>query len=51
MRVVVGGCRDAIDSYSKSGSDLFHYERERSCIKVECSDHSNDFSDSREENC
>lgn len=40
-----------IDSRSKDGSDLCHYERERSCIKVECSDHSNDFSDSWEENC
>lgn len=39
-----------IDSQSKDGSDLCHYERERSSVKVECSDHSNDFSDSWEEN-
>lgn len=38
-----------IDSRSKDGSDLCHYERERSYIKVECSDHSNDFTDSWEE--
>lgn len=38
-----------IDSRSKDGSDLCHYERDRSYIKVECSDHSNDFMDSWEE--
>lgn len=38
-----------IDSRSKDGSDLCHYERERSCIKVECSEHSNDFMASWEE--
>ena len=38
-----------IDSRSKDGSDLCHYERERSCVTVECSDHSNDFTDSWEE--
>ena len=38
-----------IDSRSKDGSDLCHYERERSYLKVECSDHSNDFTDSWEE--
>lgn len=38
-----------IDSRSKDGSDLCHYEQERSYIKVECSDHSNDFTDSWEE--
>ena len=39
-----------IESQSKDGSDLCHYERERNSVKVECSDHSNDFSDSWEEN-
>lgn len=39
-----------IDFRSKDGSNLCHYERERSYIKVECSDHSNDFTDSWEEN-
>lgn len=38
-----------IDSRSKDGSDLCHYERERSYIKVECSDHSNDYTASWEE--
>lgn len=38
-----------IDSQSKDGSDLCHYEREQSCVKVEFSDHSNDFSDSWDE--
>ena len=38
-----------IDSRSKDGSDLCYYERERSCVTVECSDHSNDFTDSWEE--
>ena len=39
-----------VDSRSKDGSDLNHYELERSYVTVECSDHSNDFSDSWEEN-
>lgn len=39
-----------IDCRSKDRSDACHYERERSFVKVECSDHSNDFSDSWEEN-
>ena len=40
-----------IDSRSKDGSDLNHYELERSFVKVECSDHSNDFTASWEESC
>ena len=39
-----------VDFRSKDGSDLNHYELERSYVTVECSDHSNDFSDSWEEN-
>lgn len=40
-----------IDCQTKDKSHTYHYERETSYIKVECSDHSNDFSDSWEENC
>ena len=39
-----------IDSRSRDWSDMCHSEKERSSVKVECSDHSNDFSDSWEEN-
>lgn len=39
-----------IDFRSKDGSDLCHYERERSYVKVECSNHSNDFETLWEEN-
>ena len=38
-----------IDCRSRDWSDMSHSEKERSYIKVECSDHSNDFSDSWEE--
>ena len=38
-----------IDCRSKDKSHSHRYERETSYIKVECSDHSNDFSDSWEE--
>lgn len=39
-----------VDSRSKDGSDLNHHELERSYVTVECSDHSNDFTASWEEN-
>lgn len=39
-----------IDSRSRDGSDMCHPEKERSYVTIECSDHSNDFSDSWEEN-
>ena len=38
-----------IDFRSKDRSDLCHCERETSYIKVDCSDHSKNFSDSWEE--
>ena len=38
-----------IDCQSKDKSHPYYYEREMSYIKVACSDHSNDFSDSWEE--
>lgn len=38
-----------IDSRSRDWSDMCHSEKERSYVKVECSDRSNDFSDSWEE--
>ena len=43
------GCSVRIDCQSKDKSHSHHYERETSYIKVECSDRSNDFSDSWEE--
>lgn len=38
-----------VDYQSKDKSHSFQVVPDRSCIKVECSDHSNDFSDSWEE--
>ena len=43
------GCTVRVDFWSKDGSDMCHYEREVSYVNVECSDHSNDFSDSWDE--
>lgn len=39
-----------VDYQSKDKSHSFSVVPDLSCIKVECSDHSNDFSDSWEEN-
>ena len=38
-----------VDYQSKDRSHSFRVVPDRSCIKVECSDHSNDFTDSWEE--
>ncbi len=38
-----------VDYQSKDKSHSFRVVPDRSCIKVECSDHSNDFTDSWEE--
>ena len=38
-----------VDYQSKDKSHSFRVVPDRSCIKVECSDHSNDFADSWEE--
>ena len=38
-----------VDYQSKDKSHSFQVVPDRSCIKVECSDHSNDFTDSWEE--
>ena len=40
-----------IDYQSKDRSHSFRVEPDRSCIRVTCSDHSNDFSDSWDEKC
>lgn len=49
--VLPDGRSVTIDYQSKDKSKTFSVVPDRSCIRIECSDHSNDFSDSWDEKC
>lgn len=49
--VLPDGRSVVIDYQSKDKSKTFSVVPDRSCIRIECSDHSNDFSDSWDERC